>query len=554
MGSVNRAQAVKFLLQLLLDGKKQNTVRIRFEAPAKAKSEQVITFYSLDPNTKAQVAAKTFSMEIAEVEQLVLCLSERTFFWPDRGDNLFETNTQQVKRLLFAPLSPFRLLADYSLSSRSEGQSHSVLLDNILWTEIAPITDNLMLNDVNKQAILLAAKSKSGLVLTSKTIEPGVISAAAIILALRPDAVYYHDSSTNPLVKEALSLAADHLVVVAVEGSDPVDLTYSFISAFAPQLDLFADCCKKLRLSIVHRRVKRTCGACARSTPVSSATIERLPAILRPLAKDTYMFSRGCDKCGNTAYRGTVGLDSVLGITEDLREILAEGTSAEVFSHVAYAKGTRPLMEDGLRKIYTGLTSFEEVFRVCKNISPAFALAATRAASVAVKEVEKAEDESRELASQIAPMQTGLVEDRHVVQKKNRQVLIVEDEIDQRDVLQVVFEKEGFDVLGADNGKHALEMLKQQRVDIVICDIMMPVMNGFDFVKILRETTSFRKLPILMLTAVENSEDECTLLSLGADDYCAKNVKKKILLQRVERLLERKKKDNPVEHLLKDDE
>ncbi|HQH25901.1 MAG TPA: response regulator, partial [Oligoflexia bacterium] len=342
----------------------------------------------------------------------------------------------------------------------------------------------------------------------------------------------------------ALQRASSSLVVVGCPGLDPVDMIYNFFDTYFPDEAQYADAAKKLLLSFIHVRVKRTCAACTKSTSVTPANIERLPEVLRVLAQDTYMFSRGCPKCGNSAYRGTIGLNSAAGITADLQQVLTDRAGAEAFTQAAYQNGTRTILEDGLQKIYSGLTSFEQVFSVVSTISPAFALAAARTAEAAKKASPAAE----------RPLDPNTEPPSSPSRRQRRKVLIVEDEVEQRDVLRIVFEKEGYTVVPADNGKHALEILAGQSVDAILCDVMMPVMNGFDFVKALRENPTYQRTPVLMLTAANSADDEVALLSLGADDYCGKNLKRKILLQRVERVLERKRPDNPVGHLLEDDE
>ncbi len=554
MLNTDRTKTLNALLQLLLEAKKLNAVRIRIEPADSNSGEQILSFFAPDPQTKLPVPVKESALDQDEVNKLVDCLNGRTFCWPNCGDNLFETCLPQTKRLLFAPLSPFRLLADYAASRKSGRITYNVMLDNIVWSDIPAVTELLLMQETDKQALLCAAKNKSGIVLTNRTSEPGSISAAAIVLALRPDAIFYPQENGLASLTEILAAAADHLVLLAQEGNDPVDIIYSFLGG-TQNPEQYFDCCRKLRLSYIHRRVQRTCASCAKSTTVTQSSLEKVPQVLLPLTKDSYMFSRGCVKCGNSAYRGELGLDSVICLTPELQQLLNDRSSAEVFTQAAYSCGARPLLENGLRKIYSGLTSFEQVFKVAPRISPAFVMAANKAA-----EIKPAPDLKQGTAGAApTPRNIEAEQKQHqpeasIVPSKNRRLLIVEDEIHQREILQLVFEREGYEVVLAENGSHALEVLRQKNIDAVICDVMMPVQNGFDFIQAVREKTVHKSLPVLMLTAVENSDDECSLLSLGADDYCAKNVKRKILLQRVERLLERKKKENPVGHLLEAEE
>ncbi len=115
-------------------------------------------------------------------------------------------------------------------------------------------------------------------------------------------------------------------------------------------------------------------------------------------------------------------------------------------------------------------------------------------------------------------------------------VLVVDDEADMREMLGMYLHKENYQVLHAENGGEALDMLYDQAVDLIILDVMMPVMDGFTVCKKIREKYM---MPILMLTAKSDEWDKVRGLKLGADDYVMKPFSPKELLARVEALLRR---------------
>ncbi|UAL48239.1 response regulator transcription factor [Sutcliffiella horikoshii] len=115
-------------------------------------------------------------------------------------------------------------------------------------------------------------------------------------------------------------------------------------------------------------------------------------------------------------------------------------------------------------------------------------------------------------------------------------VLVVDDEADMREMLGMYLHKENYQVLHAENGGEALDMLYDQAVDLIILDVMMPVMDGFTACKKIREKYM---MPILMLTAKSDEWDKVRGLKLGADDYVMKPFSPKELLARVEALLRR---------------
>ncbi|MGN1059870.1 MAG: response regulator [Clostridia bacterium] len=100
-----------------------------------------------------------------------------------------------------------------------------------------------------------------------------------------------------------------------------------------------------------------------------------------------------------------------------------------------------------------------------------------------------------------------------------RVVLVVDDEKPILDILKYNLEKEGFRVLGADNGEEGLVLALTQNPDLILLDIMLPKLDGFDVCKRIREKSN---VPIIMITAREEEVDKVLGLELGADDYITK--------------------------------
>lgn len=98
-------------------------------------------------------------------------------------------------------------------------------------------------------------------------------------------------------------------------------------------------------------------------------------------------------------------------------------------------------------------------------------------------------------------------------------ILTADDEAEIRDVLRLYLEQEGYEVVEASNGIEALEVLKKEKIDLVLLDIMMPGMDGFRTLKNIRENNN---IPVLILSAKIADSDKILGLNLGADDYIAK--------------------------------
>ena len=118
-------------------------------------------------------------------------------------------------------------------------------------------------------------------------------------------------------------------------------------------------------------------------------------------------------------------------------------------------------------------------------------------------------------------------------------VLLVDDEPDLLELLQYALEKEGFRVLTARDGKDALELAESDPPDVFVVDIMMPRMDGVELTERIRESSRLRLIPILMLTARTEEEDEIAGLDAGADDYLPKPVSPRRFVTRVQAILRR---------------
>ena len=116
-------------------------------------------------------------------------------------------------------------------------------------------------------------------------------------------------------------------------------------------------------------------------------------------------------------------------------------------------------------------------------------------------------------------------------------VLIVEDDRDLRQLFSRVLTKNGYSVLGASNGEEALDEMENSFFDIIISDIMMPVMDGYEFVRTLRE--SGNNTPVLMITAKDAFDDMQAGFYSGSDDYMIKPVNVNEMVLRVGALLRR---------------
>jgi DNA-binding response OmpR family regulator len=119
---------------------------------------------------------------------------------------------------------------------------------------------------------------------------------------------------------------------------------------------------------------------------------------------------------------------------------------------------------------------------------------------------------------------------------KNRIILVVDDEERMSRFIRLNLEHDGFQVVEANKGMKAVESLRTTMADLVLLDIMLPDVDGFEVLKIIRETSS---VPVIMLTAKGEEEDRVRGLELGADDYITKPFSPRELVSRVKAVLRR---------------
>ena len=132
---------------------------------------------------------------------------------------------------------------------------------------------------------------------------------------------------------------------------------------------------------------------------------------------------------------------------------------------------------------------------------------------------------------------------------KIMKILIADDDQNIRQLLKMTLEVEGYDTLFAEDGQQALETFEENQVDLVILDIMMPRLDGWEVCRKIREKSD---IPIIMLTAKDDEVDTILGLKLGADDYISKPFSPKELVARMEAILRRIKNETEKEEVSND--
>lgn len=120
-------------------------------------------------------------------------------------------------------------------------------------------------------------------------------------------------------------------------------------------------------------------------------------------------------------------------------------------------------------------------------------------------------------------------------------ILLVDDERKLREMLRIYMEQEGYRVVEAANGREAIFVARYEKPDLILLDLMMPEMGGYEFMQALRKES---KTPVIMLTAKVEETDEVLGLELGADDYITKPFSVRSVIARVRAVLRRMQADH----------
>lgn len=127
---------------------------------------------------------------------------------------------------------------------------------------------------------------------------------------------------------------------------------------------------------------------------------------------------------------------------------------------------------------------------------------------------------------------------------RNEKILIVDDSKEIRNILSTFLKEEGFKVYTAENGKKALDLIKEKIIDLIITDIRMPEMDGYQLTKKVKEERP--RIGIIIMTAYTSIYTEGDIRKIGADDYISKPFELVDIIEKIERVLFQMKSLKPM--------
>ena len=134
--------------------------------------------------------------------------------------------------------------------------------------------------------------------------------------------------------------------------------------------------------------------------------------------------------------------------------------------------------------------------------------------------------------------------------KREGTVLVVDDDKHAIEILYRLLQREGFEVLRAQSGKEALAVVAAQDVDVILLDVMMPEMDGFEVCTALRHEERTRDIPVLLLTAKDDTETRVLGMKLGVSEFLTKPINKRDLFARVRAQIHQRTLEHGIDHIL----
>jgi len=329
---------------------------------------------------------------------------------------------------------------------------------------------------------------------------------------------------------------------IALEASQTGHLLFSTLhtndaaATVTRLLDLGIECsliASSLSGILAQRLVRRTCSLCAEEVTPSPEVVDRLGGAARLGAGQAWRAGRGCEVCKNSGYKGRLAIHELLEMTGNIRALVARQAPEQTIREAARRNGMRTLAEDGIAKAAEGLTTLDEVARVAPRDE-------VRAAGPSPRDTDHPSPPREALAAPGPPAPVN--GSTPGADGPPARILVVDDSPTMVHVISYFLQLEGYTVESARDGEQALAAVRLDPPHLIVSDVDMPRMNGFELLRALRADPLTSEIPILMLTARSSVENETEGLETGADDYVAKPVEPRRLAARVKNLLSRGKK------------
>jgi CheY-like chemotaxis protein len=402
----------------------------------------------------------------------------------------------------------------------------------------------------------------AGIVQVQVQEKTGLTFAAALRSILRqdPNVVLVGEIRDRETAQIAVQASlTGHLVLSTLHTNDAANAVTRLVDIGVEAYKIAA----ALRGVVAQRLMRRLCPTCKEVW--MEAPPERLK---RWLPAETPLYrAAGCPECAMTGYRGRFSIMEILTVTPEVERRIASGETADKIMAAARRGGMKNLWDSGLQHVLRGESSIDELMRVVdvpqedrqeeapRRATPARGApavpeppVATAAPPVAAPAPPPAPPPPAPRFSIPAPDLSGsfdLIEEHAPARKAGpeiqRKVLLVDDEDSLRRVMKDLLEREGYHVAEARDGVQALDQVDRVAPDIIVLDLNLPGLDGYGVLSQLRSRPVTAGIPVIVLTAKGDEDNEVRVFELGADDVLTKPFRARALSARLDAVLARRR-------------
>ncbi|UCG85309.1 MAG: type II/IV secretion system protein [Gemmatimonadota bacterium] len=382
-------------------------------------------------------------------------------------------------------------------------------------------------------------------------------SALRSILRQDPDVVLVGEVRDRETAQIAVQASlTGHLVLSTLHTNDAPNAVTRLVDIGLESFKIAS----ALRGVVAQRLMRTLCPTC------KEVWVEPIPRKLQRWIPDGSPLYRatGCPECAMTGYRGRFSIAEILRITPAVEKLVSAGATADKISDAARDGGMRTLWDSGLAHVLRGDSTIDELLRVVdvpqaddasvrqrekkpetgrpKAGSDSGAEGGEAAAAVETPPRRTPErghslDGSFELLEPVDGAATGVAEAK---------VLLVDDEDQLRRVMRDLLERDGYAVTEARDGVEALDQIDRHAPDIIVLDLNLPGLDGYGVLSHLRSRPATVGIPVVVLTAQGDEDNEVRVFEMGADDFLSKPFRARALSARLQAVLSRSKRGNAV--------
>jgi type II secretory ATPase GspE/PulE/Tfp pilus assembly ATPase PilB-like protein/ActR/RegA family two-component response regulator len=382
-------------------------------------------------------------------------------------------------------------------------------------------------------------------------------SALRSILRQDPDVVLVGEIRDRETAQIAVQASlTGHLVLSTLHTNDAPNAVTRLVDIGVESFKIAT----AVRGVVAQRLMRRLCPSC------KEVWVESMPPKMhRWIPSDTPLYRAvGCQECAMTGYRGRFSIVEVLPVNAEVEHRIGQNQTADKIAEAARAAGMKTLWESGLAHVVKGESTVDELLRVVDMPQDDEVLEERRRSSGAKAKAEAPAAEAPKPAPPTAgeaariSRSAALAGAFDIVVEGDqarvaeppapggaraptlgKRVLLVDDEDQLRRVMRDLLEREGYVVVEAGDGVEALDQVDRHAPDIIVLDLNLPGLDGFGVLSHLRSRRVTQEIPVIVLTARGDEENEIRVFEFGADDFLSKPFRARALSARLEAVLRR---------------